>query len=95
MGRAGNPLGALVDLLPHATDIGVHLVVAQRDSARTLYDPLAGALRDLGALTLQLNHTGDTRRPQPWHPGRALMRTRRGQKLIQVAWMAPTAPMPS
>lgn len=94
-GGAGNPLGALVDLLPHATDIGLHLVVAQRDSARTLYDPLAGALRDLGALTLQLNHTGDTRRPQPWHPGRALMRTRRGQKLIQVAWMAPTAPMPS
>jgi DNA segregation ATPase FtsK/SpoIIIE, S-DNA-T family len=95
---AGNPLTPILDVLPHATDIGLHLVIARRSggAARALYEPLLAAMRDLGAMGLQMSVTGDEGpllaaiRPRPLPPGRAVLTTRAcGDQIVQVAWRAP------
>lgn len=90
-GGAGSPLAPLLDLLPHAPDIGLRLVVAQRENARSLYEPVPAAMRDHAAVTLQMGHSEDavTRRAQPLRPGRAVLTSRSGRQLLQVAWVEP------
>ena len=43
---AGNPLLALLEYLPHAEDLGLHLIVARRSggAARALFEPLLAGL---------------------------------------------------
>ncbi|CAN5680413.1 type VII secretion protein EccC [soil metagenome] len=94
----GNPLAPLVDLLPHARDIGLHLVLARRSggAARALYEPVLAAIRELGTMGLQLSGPPDdgpllgTVRPRPLPPGRGYLMTRvGGDQVVQVAWTAP------
>lgn len=91
----GNPLTPLLEYLPHASDLGLHLVIARRSggAARSLYEPVLAALHDLGAMGLTMS--GDATdtpligavRPGPLPPGRGTLVTRAGgQRLIQVAW---------
>jgi hypothetical protein len=56
-----------------------------------MYEPLPAALRDLAANTLQMGHSDDalTRRAQPLRPGRAVLTTRSGRQLLQLAWTEP------
>ena len=58
---AGNPLSVLVEYLPHAMDLGLHLVVARRSggAARALFEPLLASLRDLGCMGLMLSTRAD------------------------------------
>ena len=80
------PLTALVPLLEHAADIGLHLIVARqaRGAARAVYDPLYATLKDVGTPALLLSGPetegtviGRTRlRPAP--PGRGVWVPRRG-----------------
>ncbi|WP_199253846.1 type VII secretion protein EccCb [Mycolicibacterium mengxianglii] len=93
---SGNsPLAALVELIPQAPDIGLHLIVAGRGSARSLYDPLLSALRESGAATMQLSQHADDAalagagRPRQLRPGRAMLTRRSGRQLVQLAWVAP------
>ncbi len=95
---AGNPLTALLDYLPHATDLGLHLVVARRSggAARAVYEPVLAALRDLGAMGLMLSGSPDegpligSVRPVSLPPGRGTLVTRAGgEQLVQVAWIPP------
>lgn len=90
-GGAAGPLAPVLELLGHATDIGLHLVLAQRETARSLYEPLPAAMRDLAAATLQVGHGEDpaNRRPQPPRPGRAVLTTRTGRHPLQLAWVEP------
>ena len=92
---AGNPLAPLLEYLPHAADLGLHLVVARRSggAARSMYEPVLAALHDLGAMGLVMS--GDaadgpligSARPVPLPPGRGTLITRAGgERLIQVAW---------
>ncbi|MEB3063005.1 type VII secretion protein EccCb [[Mycobacterium] zoologicum] len=92
---AGNPLTPLLEYLPHAGDLGLHLVVARRSggAARSMYEPLLAALLDLGAMGLLMS--GDAAdaplmgsvRPGPLPPGRGILLTRTGgEQRIQVAW---------
>ncbi len=74
---AGNPLAPLAEVLPHARDIGLHLVIARRSAgaARALYEPLLAAVRDSDAAALQLSVGTDegpllTARPRVLPPGR-------------------------
>ncbi|MGV0626190.1 type VII secretion protein EccCb [Mycolicibacter minnesotensis] len=93
-GGAGNPLAALLDYLPYAGDIGLHVVVARRGdgSGRSMYEPLLAALQSLGAMRLSMS--GDTAdaplspaRPVVLPPGRGTLITRAdGEWRIQVAW---------
>jgi S-DNA-T family DNA segregation ATPase FtsK/SpoIIIE len=95
---AGNPLTPLLEYLPHARDVGLHVVVARRSggAARAVYEPLLAALRDLGCMGLMMSANPDegsligSLRPIPLPPGRGTLATRAGgEQLIQVAWSPP------
>ena len=53
----GDALAPLLDVLPQAADIGLHLVVARRCAglARAMYDPVLAHLRDSGCMTLVMS----------------------------------------
>jgi S-DNA-T family DNA segregation ATPase FtsK/SpoIIIE len=95
---AGNPLLALLEYLPHAADLGLHLIVARRSggAARALFEPLLAGLRDLGCMGLMMSGRPDegalfgSGRPAPLPPGRGVLVTRAGdEQLVQVAWSPP------
>jgi S-DNA-T family DNA segregation ATPase FtsK/SpoIIIE len=97
--QGGNPLLALVDLLPHSRDIGLHLVVARRSggAGRALFEPVLQRLRELGTPGVLLSGAKDEGaliggvKPSPRPPGQGLYVGRRGDaSVIQVAWL-PTA----
>ncbi|WP_408632618.1 type VII secretion protein EccCa [Mycobacterium cookii] len=95
---AGAALANLADLLPHARDVGLHLVVARRSggAARAMFEPLLAGLRDNGCLTLLMS--GDPEeglaigsvRQSPLSAGRgSLIACRSSPQLMQVAWSPP------
>ncbi|MFC7447777.1 type VII secretion protein EccCa [Rhodococcus daqingensis] len=94
---SGNPLTPLLEYLPHANDIGLHLVIARRSggAARALYEPIIARLRDLVPAGLVMSGSRDegnligTVRPSEMPPGRGTLVTRAGASLVQVAWLPP------
>ncbi len=98
-GSSQNPLTALVELLPHARDVGLHIVLARRSggASRAMFDPLLARMRELGSPGFVLSADPDegslfgvrtTLRP----PGRGQLVTRRGGVvLLQVAAAEPPA----
>ena len=94
----GNPLTPLADYLPHAKDLGLHVIVARRSggAGRAMFDPVLGRLRELGCMGLMMSASADegvilgSVRPSSLPPGRGTLLTR-GQpdQLIQVAWTDP------
>ncbi len=94
-GAALHPLLPIVEFLPQAKDVGLHVVVARRcgGAGRALFDPLLGRLRELGAPGLVLNGSPDegalveTVKASPQPPGRGmLVDRRRGARRVQLAW---------
>jgi S-DNA-T family DNA segregation ATPase FtsK/SpoIIIE len=94
----GNPLMPLLEFLPEAKDLGLHLVLARRSggAARAMFEPLLAALRDAGCLTLLMSGSPDeglmigSVRQSPMPPGRGTLITRHGDsQLVQVAWSPP------
>lgn len=93
----GEVLTALSDLLPYASDIGLHLVVARRYAgiARALYDPLLAHLRDSRCPTLLMSGSPDEgvvidgHRPAAQPPGRGILVKHDGAQRIQVGWSPP------
>jgi S-DNA-T family DNA segregation ATPase FtsK/SpoIIIE len=97
-GMAAHPLLPLVEFLPLAKDVGLHLVLTRRTggAGRALYDPVLGRLRELGAPGLVMNGSREEGalvegvRPAPEPPGRGtLVDRRRGARRIQLAWVPP------
>lgn len=97
-GPAGGPLAAIADFLPYATDLGLHLVVARRNSGfeRASFEPLLAGLRDLGCMTLTMSGcpggaaSFGSSRPMRLPPGRGVLRSRGGdEQVVQVAWSPP------
>ena len=89
------PLQPVIEYLPHAREIGLHVVVTRRSGgiARALAaDPLISRIRELGATGLILSSDpregvllGDQRGAE-MPPGRGyLIRRRQGKELIQVS----------
>jgi DNA segregation ATPase FtsK/SpoIIIE, S-DNA-T family len=94
-GTQGSPLLPLVEYLPQAQDVGLHLVLARRSggASRAMYEPAIQGLRDLSAPGVVLPGNPEEGpllggvRPQPGPPGRARLVTRaRGVEVIQVAY---------
>nr|WP_245886988.1 type VII secretion protein EccCa [Kineococcus xinjiangensis] len=93
--NSGNdPLAELLDLLPVARDVGLHLVVAQSAGgvAAAMMQPVLRRLRELGSQALLLSGPKDEgviahgARMQTLPPGRALHVARgRSPQLVQVA----------
>jgi DNA segregation ATPase FtsK/SpoIIIE, S-DNA-T family len=96
VGTAGvNPLAPLLEVLPHARDVGLHLLLARRSggAARAMFEPLLAGLRDAGCMTLLMSGSPDegltigSVRQSPMPPGRGTLISRRGcPQLVQVAW---------
>jgi S-DNA-T family DNA segregation ATPase FtsK/SpoIIIE len=93
---AGNPLNALIPLLPHARDLRFHLIITRRTggAARAQYEPLLQTLGDLGTPVLLLSGSpaegrlGHGLTPRPLPPGRALIATRdTAPQVIQTPWV--------
>ncbi|HEX3285252.1 MAG TPA: type VII secretion protein EccCa [Mycobacterium sp.] len=93
-----NPLAPLVDFLPYAKDLGLHVVVARRSggAARAMFDPVLARLRDLGCMGLMMSASPDegvlmgSARPAKLPPGRGTLITRsQPEQLVQVAWSDP------
>lgn len=94
----GAGLTPLLPYLPHARDVGLHVIVARRSggAARAMFDPLLARLRDLGAMGLMMSAGPEegvllgSVRPGVLPPGRATLITRgAADQLIQVAWTDP------
>jgi S-DNA-T family DNA segregation ATPase FtsK/SpoIIIE len=95
---AGNPLTPIIEYLPHARDLGLHLVVARRSggAARAMFEPLLAGLRDLGCMGLMMSGRPDegpligSAGSGPLPPGRGILVTRGGdEQVVQVAWSPP------
>jgi S-DNA-T family DNA segregation ATPase FtsK/SpoIIIE len=93
-----NPLAQLVDYLPHARDLGLHLIVARRSggAARAMFEPVLARLRELGCMGLMMSAGPDegallgSARPMKLPPGRGTLVTRsQPEQLVQVAWIDP------
>ena len=89
-----NPLLPLLEFLPQARDIGLHLVITRRSggASRALYEPVIQRLRELSSPGLVMSGDRDEGaligavRPSPMPPGRGRLVTRReGIRLVQLA----------
>jgi DNA segregation ATPase FtsK/SpoIIIE, S-DNA-T family len=84
---AGNALAAVVEYLPYARDLGLHVVVARRSGGieRAMFEPLLAGLRDLDCMELKM-----IGRPARLPPGRGVLLSRVGdEQLVQVGWSPP------
>ncbi|WP_329412284.1 type VII secretion protein EccCa [Nocardia vinacea] len=93
-----NPLEPLLEFLPQARDVGLHLVVVRRagGAARALYDKVLGALKDLSVDALLMSAPKDEGkflggvRAEKLPPGRGVLISRSGEpEMVQVAWLPP------
>ncbi|MGN2641599.1 type VII secretion protein EccCa [Nocardia takedensis] len=95
---SGNPLEPLLEFLPQARDIGMHLVVARRSggASRALYDRILGAMKDLSVDALLMSAPkdegkllGDVRSAR-LAPGRGTLVSRaRDNEMVQISYLAP------
>lgn len=89
-----NPLTPLLDYLPQAKDIGLHLVVARRagGAGRALFEPVLARLRELSTPGVVMSGNREegalvgAARPSPMPPGRGMLVRRNGVALVQTAW---------
>ncbi|MFG1652892.1 type VII secretion protein EccCa [Micromonospora sp. NPDC049275] len=93
-----NPLRALEEHLPHARDVGLHLVLARRSggAGRSQYEPIVQRLRELSTSGLVMAGSPEEGalvgpvRPGPLPVGRGRLVTRReGVRLVQLAHLPP------
>ncbi len=91
-----NPLAPLLEFLPQAKDVGLHLIIARRcgGAGRALFEPVIARLRELSTPGIVMSGGSDegpllgTVKPSPMPPGRGTLVTRKaGQQLIQVAYL--------
>jgi S-DNA-T family DNA segregation ATPase FtsK/SpoIIIE len=93
-GGSTSPLLPLLDLIPQARDVGLHLVLAQRSGgiSRSLFEPVLRAMRDATTAGLLLSGSRDEGvvlgdvRMQKLPPGRGILVGRRlGNRMVQTA----------
>ncbi len=99
-GPMGGPLNALIDLLPQAADIGLHVVLARSaaGSGRLSMDAVVRRLQESNTPDLALSCPPNEMpllngmRPRQFPPGRGLLVTRRSATQLQTGWLEPTTP---
>jgi S-DNA-T family DNA segregation ATPase FtsK/SpoIIIE len=93
---SSNPLVQLLELVPLARDIGIHVVVARSvgGAARSMFEPVMQKMRESGTPGLLMSGSKDEGtllgnvKPEPMPPGRGRLVTRQGTKLIHTALVA-------
>jgi S-DNA-T family DNA segregation ATPase FtsK/SpoIIIE len=94
-----NPLLTLLEYLPQAKDIGLHVVITRRSggAGRAMFDPVIQRLRELSSPGLVMSGSreegpllGDIR-PSPLPRGRGWLFTRKdGTRMVQLAHLPPS-----
>jgi S-DNA-T family DNA segregation ATPase FtsK/SpoIIIE len=91
---SANPLTPIVELLPQARDIGLHVVLvrASGGAGRSMFDPVIQRIREMGSPGLVMSGSKDegtllgSVKAQQLPPGRGYLVARRsGTKLVQTA----------
>ncbi|MFI0468677.1 type VII secretion protein EccCa [Saccharopolyspora sp. 5N102] len=93
----GGPLDSLLDLLPQAADIGLHVILARSaaGSARLSMDSVVRRMQESNTPDLALSCPPtempllNGMRPQQLPAGRAHLVTRRSATLLQTGWLEP------
>jgi DNA segregation ATPase FtsK/SpoIIIE, S-DNA-T family len=89
-----NPLRPLVDLLPQARDLGLHVIIARAmgGAGRAMYDPVIQRIKEMASPGLVMSGSKEEGtllgnvRAHSLAPGRGYLVTRRdGTRLIQTA----------
>ncbi|MEV4722104.1 type VII secretion protein EccCa [Micromonospora humida] len=97
-GAALNPLAPLLEYLPQARDIGLHLVLTRRigGAGRAMFDPVIGRIRELASPGIMMSGPREegalfgTIKPQRLPAGRGWLFTRRhGAQLVQLPLVPP------
>ncbi|WP_425547152.1 type VII secretion protein EccCa [Actinocorallia aurantiaca] len=92
---SSNPLSPIVELLPQARDIGLHLILARAGggAGRAMYDPAVQRVREMSSPGLIMSGSKDEGallgniRPEALPPGRGRLVDRRaGVRLVQTAY---------
>jgi DNA segregation ATPase FtsK/SpoIIIE, S-DNA-T family len=92
---ASNPLQSLIEFLPQANDIGLHVIIARAaaGSMRTGMDPVLRRLQESNVPEIALSCSptegmllGNVR-AREFPPGRAMLLTRRGHQVLQTAFV--------
>jgi S-DNA-T family DNA segregation ATPase FtsK/SpoIIIE len=99
----GGPLETLVDMLPQASDVGLHVVLARAaaGSTRSSMDSVIRRLQESNTPDMVLSCPPNEMpllngmRPRQFPPGRGLLVTRRLATQLQVGWVEPDAPPPN
>ncbi|MFI9554108.1 type VII secretion protein EccCa [Nonomuraea endophytica] len=95
---SSNPLLGLVDLLPQARDIGLHVIISRQmgGAGRAMFDPVIQRMKDMASPALIMSGSKDEGylfnnvRAQPLPPGRGTLVDRKfGTRLIQTAFLTP------
>jgi S-DNA-T family DNA segregation ATPase FtsK/SpoIIIE len=98
MVASNNPLLALMDLIPQARDIGLHVIIARRSggAGRALYDNVLGPMKDMSVDGILMSTPKDEGvllgevRPARYPPGRGMLVSRtRDLELIQACHLPP------
>ncbi|NKY89184.1 type VII secretion protein EccC [Nocardia veterana] len=92
--QSGNPLNVLVEYIPHAKDVGFHLIIARRTggASRAMFEPVISRMKDVGTYALVMSGSRDEGnlignvRPSEMPPGRGTFVSRQGPSLIQLSW---------
>jgi S-DNA-T family DNA segregation ATPase FtsK/SpoIIIE len=108
--QTANPLLPLLEFLPQAKDVGLHLILARRSggASRALFEPVIARLRELASPGLMMSGSPeegpllDGVKPMPLPPGRATLVGRKaGRRRVQIALLeddletARPAPLPA
>jgi S-DNA-T family DNA segregation ATPase FtsK/SpoIIIE len=99
----GGPLESLVDLLPQASDVGLHVVLARAaaGSSRTSMDSVVRRLQESNTPDVVLSCPPNEMpmlngmRPRQFPPGRGMLVTRRQATQLQIGWTDPATPPPA
>jgi len=98
MVASNNPLLALMDLIPQARDIGLHVIVARRSggASRALFDNVLGPMKDMSVDGILMSTPKDEGmllgdvRPGKYPPGRGMLVSRtRDLELVQICHLPP------
>ncbi|MGW4773507.1 type VII secretion protein EccCa [Nocardia sp. NPDC004278] len=93
-----NPLLPLLEFLPQARDIGLHLIITRRTGgvSRALFDQVLGTMKNMSVDVLLMSGPRDEGRlfgdvrPMKLPPGRGMYISRtRGNEMAQVAYLPP------
>ncbi len=94
-----DPINALLEYLPHACDLGFHVIIARRadGAGRAMLKPVLARMRDLGSACFIISgERGEgvligTTKQSKLSPGQGTLLTTESEELIRTSWLPPAA----